>query len=449
MKKKFLSVLLCAGMAAMMLAGCGGKAPAENTAAKTTEQNTADEAKAPAPGKDSVTITVGLKASHVEISNIENFKKGWEEQTGNVVDIQAIDDDQFDSLLQTKMSTSGMWDIFIGDTGTQAASYQHEKNLVDLSAESWVANLTDAGKQFVTHSDGKIYCFPNGGVNSFGIVYNKEVFENNGIEVPKTVEEFNAACDKLLAAGITPLYVSMADAWTVNQIMNAEWPNILAKNPDALEKLNTNQARWDDYPEFNEMFVRLADWVDRGYINSDMATATYEMGQKAIAGGTAAMMYMGDWADPEYVKTEPAGAGKIGMFAAPTVDGDSYLAIAGPGGYYISNQSENVDAAKDFINFMSSEENLKLNIETRACTSVWKNVEATNLSVTLQDTQKYVDEGKTEIHYNQSYIITPSDDANSAFLSDLLGQKTPEECAKIWSDSVITVGKQLGFEGFN
>ena len=94
------------------------------------------------------------------------------------------------------------------------------------------------------------------------------------------------------------------------------------------------------------------------------------------------------------------------------------------------------------------DDNIKLNMETRACTSVWKDIEATNLSKTLEDTQAYIDAGETEIHYNQTYVITPSDDANSAFLSVLLGQKTPEECAKIWSDSVITVGKQLGFDGF-
>ena len=106
-----------------------------------------------------MTITVGLKASHVEISNINTYKDAWEKKTGNKVDVQAIDDNQFDSLLQTKMSTSGMWDIFIGDTGTQSSSYQHEKNLVDLSGEAWVDKLTDTGKEFVTNSDGKIYCF--------------------------------------------------------------------------------------------------------------------------------------------------------------------------------------------------------------------------------------------------------------------------------------------------
>lgn len=398
--------------------------------------------------KDGVTITVGLKASHVEISNINTYKEAWEKKTGNKLDVQAIDDDQFDSLLQTKMSTSGMWDIFVGDTGTQSTSYQHEKNLVDLSGEEWVGKLTDTGKEFVTNTDGKIYCFPNGGVNSFGIVYNTEVFEKNGIEIPKTFDEFDAVCEKLKSAGVTPIYVSMADAWTVNQIINGEWPNILSANPDALEKLNKNEIRWDSLNEFNEMFTRLKDYVDKGYINADMATAKYEMAQKAIGSGEAAMMYMGDWADPEYAKVEPAAEGKIGMFAAPSKDGNSKLAIAGPGGYYISNQCKNVDAAKDFLNFMAEDDNIKLNLKTRACTSVWKDIEAENLSKTLEDTQAYIDAGNTEIHYNQTYVITPSDDANSAFLSVLLGQKTPEECSKIWSDAVITVGKQLGFDGF-
>lgn len=434
--KKFAAAGLIAAIA-VAAAGCGSK-----------DEGNTDKAEESKGENSGVTVTAGMKASHVEISNIENYKKAWEEKTGNKLDVQAIDDDQFDSLLQTKMSTSGMWDVFIGDTGTQSSSYQHEKNLVDLSGEEWVGKLTDTGKEFVTHTDGKIYCFPNGGVNSFGIAYNTEVFEKNNIEIPAAYEEFDQVCEILKGAGITPIYVSMADAWTVNQIMNAEWPGILKNNPDALDKLNKNKIRWDSLPEFNELFTRLQSYVEKGYINSDMSTAKYEMGQKAIAEGTAAMMYMGDWADPEFAKAAPEGEGKIGMFAVPSADGNSQLAIAGPGGYYISNQCKNVDAAKDFLNFMAEEENIKMNLETRACTSVWKGIEAVNLSKTLKDTQAYIDKEMTQIHYNQTYVITPSDDANSAFLSILLGQKEPEECAKIWSDSVITVGKQLGFEGF-
>ncbi|MFR2488260.1 MAG: carbohydrate ABC transporter substrate-binding protein, partial [Hungatella sp.] len=130
-KRQLTGVLLCAALAAGMLAGCGQKAGTTETAGGQTAAESQKETQGEKKAKG-VTITVGLKASHVEISNIETFKKGWEEATGNTVDVQAIDDDQFDSLLQTKMSTNGKWDIFIGDTGTQAASYQHAKNLVDL-----------------------------------------------------------------------------------------------------------------------------------------------------------------------------------------------------------------------------------------------------------------------------------------------------------------------------
>ncbi|RDY29139.1 carbohydrate ABC transporter substrate-binding protein [Romboutsia weinsteinii] len=397
---------------------------------------------------DGKTITIGMKATQLEVTNMNYHKEQWEAKTGNKLDIQAVDDNQFEQLMLTKMTSGGMWDMFIGDTGTQSTKYNHEKNLEDLSSEAWVSNLSDIGKDFVTHTDGKVYCMPLGGVNSFGIVYNKEVFEKNNIEIPKTYEEFEKACAKLKAEGITPMYVSMGDAWTVNQIINGEWPNILAKNPGLLEKLNNNEIRWDEVPEFVNLFERIKGWVDKGYINSDLSTASYEMAQKAIGSGQAAMMYMGDWADPEYVKTEPSAEGKIGMFAAPSEDGKSYLAAAGPGGLYVSNESKNLDEVKDFLNYMSSEDTIKYDIDKRACTSVWNGITNENISTTLKDSQVYFDEGMSQKHYNQTYVIIPPAESESALLSVLLGQKTPKEAAKIWSDEIIKNGKQLGLDGF-
>ncbi|SCJ01969.1 maltose ABC transporter periplasmic protein [uncultured Clostridium sp.] len=425
--------LVTASILSLSTVGCGNKDDGSANSGETTG------------GK---TITIGMKATHVEISNINYHKEQWEAKTGNKIEIQAVDDNQFEQLLLTKMTSGGMWDIFIGDTGTQSTKYNHEKNLVDLSSEEWVGSLSDIGKEFVTHTDGKVYAFPYGGVNSFGIVYNREVFEKNNLEIPKTYEDFETVCEKLKTAGITPLYVSMKDGWTVNQIINAEWPNILAKNPEVLEKLNNNEMRWDEIPEFVQLFERLQSWVEKGYINSDLSTASYEMAQKAVGSGQAAMMYMGDWADPEYVKTEPSAAGKIGMFAAPSADGKSYLAAAGPGGFYVSNQSKNLDEVKDFFNYMAKPDTIKVDLEKKACTSVWKDITNENVSETLKDSQVYFDEGMSQKHYNQTYVIVPPAEAESALLSVLLGQKTPEEAAKIWSDEVVKVGKQLGFDGF-
>ena len=124
-KRQLTGVLLCAALAAGMLAGCGQKAGTTETAGGQTAAESQKETQGEKKAKG-VTITVGLKASHVEISNIETFKKGWEEATGNTVDVQAIDDDQFDSLLQTKMSTNGMWDIFIPSESSITKRYSRK-----------------------------------------------------------------------------------------------------------------------------------------------------------------------------------------------------------------------------------------------------------------------------------------------------------------------------------
>lgn len=439
MNKKLKAIIAMGlvGMCSLGMVACGNNDNVNKEGADASTES-----------KGGKTLTIGMKASHVEISNIEYHKEKWEKETGNKIEIQAVDDNQFDQLMLTKMASGGMWDMFIGDTGTQADKYKASENLVSLSEEEWINNLSDIGKEFVIEDDGKIYCFPNGGVNSFGIVYNKKVFDENNLEIPKTFTDFNKVCETLKTKGITPLYVSMKDGWTVNQILNGEWPNILAKNPDALDKLNKNEIRWDEIPEFVNVFERMNEWVTNGYVNEDLATASYEMAQKAISSGSAAMMYMGDWADPEFIKTEPAGKGNIGMFAAPTSDGKSYLAAAGPGGLYISNKSKNIDEAKDFLKYMSSEEAIKYDLEKKGCTSVWKGIDNENLSTTLKDSTEYFDSGMSKKHYNQTYIITPSAEAESAMLSVLLGQKSPSEAAKIWGDEVIKVGKQLGFDGF-
>lgn len=446
--RKSISVLAAAVLAVSMV-GCASTATTENgpAAEAQTQEAAQPAAEETAPKAEPVTITIGMAATHVEISNIKYHAEQWNKLTGNTLDVQAVDDNQFSQLVLTKMTNGGMWDIILGATGTEGNIYNHEKYFEDLSQEEWVSRLSDACLPFM-QVDGNTYGFPTGGMNSFGIVYNKKVFEENGLTIPATSEEFAAVCETLKAAGITPIEISMADPWTVNQIINGEWPNILAANPGLLEKLNKNEIRWDEVPEVIDLFERMKGWVDNGWVNADMATTSYEMAQKAIGEGKAAMMYMGDWADPEYIKTVPEAAGQIGMFAAPTADGNSYLAAAGPSAYYVSKDTKNLDAVKNFLNYLSGDEAIQYDLKTKACTSVWKGIEATNVSTTLADSQKYFDEGKSESHYNQTYIIVPSDDACSAFLSVLLEQKTPEECAKIWSDELIKTGKQLGFEGF-
>ena len=49
------------------------------------------------------------------------------------------------------------------------------------------------------------------------MIYNKEIFDQQGLEVPTTWDELIAVCEALEGAGITPFYGTFADSWTIGQ----------------------------------------------------------------------------------------------------------------------------------------------------------------------------------------------------------------------------------------
>ena len=57
--------------------------------------------------------------------------------------------------------------------------------------------------------------------NANGVIYNQDIFEEQGLEVPETWDEFIAVCEALEAAGITPFYGTLADSWTGMPSWNA------------------------------------------------------------------------------------------------------------------------------------------------------------------------------------------------------------------------------------
>ena len=85
------------------------------------------------------------------------------------------------------------------------------------SDADWKALYSDTA--LATNSrDGKIYASSMEG-QVIGYFYNKELFKQAGITEPaKTWDEFFQQCDKLKAAGVTPLSMDTADSAWVTQL---------------------------------------------------------------------------------------------------------------------------------------------------------------------------------------------------------------------------------------
>ena len=160
-------------------------------------------------------------------------------------------------------------------------------------------------------------------VMAASVIYNKKIFADNAVEVPETWDDFIAVCEKLKTAGITPIYATFKDAWTVSQGLfdyTVGGMVDVAGFYDQLRKEGTNVG-----PTSKVSFSKdLAEPVSRmemlaaKYTNQDAASRGYGDGNLAFSKGEGAMYFQGPWSLGEIAKSGPDL--ELGTFPLPMTD---------------------------------------------------------------------------------------------------------------------------------
>lgn len=149
---------------------------------------------------------------------------------------------------------------------------------------------------------------------------NADVLKQNGIEMPTTWDEFNAAADKLKAAGITPLAhggQSWQDATVFETVvLGLGGPDFYKK---ALVDLDQNALTSDTMKAVFDQMRKLRGDVDANFSGRDWNLAT-----AMVMNGEAAFQIMGDWAKGEFL-------------AAGKEPGKDFLCASTPGNGYLYN----------------------------------------------------------------------------------------------------------------
>ena len=65
-----------------------------------------------------------------------------------------------------------------------------------------------------------------------GVYYNKDLFAAQGIDIPTTYAEFQAAADKFKDAGIVPIAFGNRDRWPATNTMSLIWDSPPARPPE-------------------------------------------------------------------------------------------------------------------------------------------------------------------------------------------------------------------------
>ena len=255
--------------------------------------------------------------------------------------------------LSTALSSGDQPNIIMGNPGLYP----------DLVTEGFVMDLTDnavikslnlpSGDLGDVSAGGKIYGFPID-FKSWGIFYNKTIFEQQGLTVPTTLTELNALQQKLIDAGIDPYVRSFGDAvYGDIEMRNTVWTRALAAgDKDVFQKLMAGEAKFTDYPYFAEA---LQNWTARLVApRTDDMSNTQDMGLEVFAAGGASMRYDGTWCIGDLLKKDPAF--EVGFFVAPIDDaGTARLNVQVDQAFMVNPQAKNSDVALNFMEYWITE----------------------------------------------------------------------------------------------
>jgi len=200
--------------------------------------------------------------------------------------------------------------------------------------------------------DGTLYALPKT-YETLGLYYNASLFEENGWEVPGSVEEMETLAGEMLAAGIVPFAAGNSDWRGAN-----EWFVSLALNsvagPDKVYQALTGEIPWTD-PAFVEAIQALEGWWDAGYFGDDYFSINSDDQPAAmLANGDAGMMPSGTWAFQNVAIFFAESEAEPGFTGFPSAEGDPVFPLGVGSTFSIAQTSDNPDSAAKVIDFIFS-----------------------------------------------------------------------------------------------
>ncbi|MFD3444741.1 ABC transporter substrate-binding protein [Microbacteriaceae bacterium 4G12] len=215
-------------------------------------------------------------------------------------------------------------DVACYNYNLEASTFLGRGMLSDLSdlpeAATVQASVQDLVTQYAQYED-QTNVLPFS-ITAAGVVYNRDLFAQNNVEVPTTWSEFTAACAVFRDAGIIPIYGTFRDMWTVSQGHFDYAAGGLMDVADFYDRLrdegpsvgpNSETSFQKDFAQVAERMSELFDFSQENAL-----TRAYPDGNAAFANGEAAMYLQGPWAIGEVNVIN--GDANIGTFPLPMTE---------------------------------------------------------------------------------------------------------------------------------
>ena len=464
MKKKMISILLCAALGITTLAGCGGASGGTTVAsepaaavAEESKESAAPESTEAAESQESTVAAEAAVDGGGETLNVLCHSSWRTDEANAVFDYVAEkcnvkfefeevpEGSSGNELIFAKMQSGEVPDILWWQGAKTSATEIGEDLFVELSGD-WVndynASILESPNQTY---NGKLICAPFGDVTVFGMCYNKKVFADNQIEIPQTWDEMMAACETLKAAGVTPMYVSGTtdNEWTLQIIPIDARLKQESIVPGSMDSLNSHEKLWTDMEYMQLTFDRMKEMKDKGYIQDTFLSDSYADAQEALLTGTAAMYSQATWIYAELTKLAESQEEleNIGFFPIPATEAkDSIAYTETPTGFVVPKEGKKVDLAVQIVGELVTKEAMTEYYKMHQGIPAVNGVDVKLPSIPA-DVSALIEAGKTSTLPNTIYS-TPS--MASDVQAMLAGDKTPKDVLAGYDTDWDTYAKEAG-----
>ncbi len=254
----------------------------------------------------------------------------------------------YPTLLKAKINAGSTPDIFGSTSGKEIAVYlDYSYNFADQPAAE---AMTDAVKGVMMSGD-EVHGFAIKG-NYFGMLYNKDIFEEVGItEFPKTLEGLKEAAEKISAAGYQVFSDGFGEWWVFKHAWQTFF-DAASDDPAALaDAFIKGEAHWADYPVLYNNWFDFVDLVvkygDAKPLESFLANevADFAVGKSAIVVG------QGAWVEADMLAINPDL--HLGFVGYPVDDDPDHARVIGGSdqALRINKDSAVLQDVLDFVNW--------------------------------------------------------------------------------------------------
>ncbi|MEV6654086.1 ABC transporter substrate-binding protein [Streptomyces sp. NPDC051219] len=327
------AVLAVVAAGALVLSGCGGGDKSEEDTPGGSEQT--DAATVQLPKLNGEKIEVAAVWTGPEQENFTKVLKEFEKRTGASVTFVPAQD-PIVNFLGTKIAGGQPPDVaMLPQVGalTQAVQKKWAKP-VGAEAQAQLDKNYGNGWKTLGAVDGTQYGVYFKAANKSLVWYNAQVFENAGVEAPKTWKEFLDTAETISASGVTPVSVGGADGWTLT-----DWfENIYLSQagPEKYDQLAKHEIKWTD-PTVKAALTTLGELFGKkeflvGGQDGALQTEFPKSVTQTFTGGDqpdGAMVFEGDFVAVNIAQTDAKIGTDAKVFPFPAVGAESPVVSGG------------------------------------------------------------------------------------------------------------------------